>query len=279
MSGQIRNEVTGWHPIISHCKLFAGFWGDRDLSQLGHVEIEEWIAARRSQVKDSTIIHQISVLNQAFVWAVEEGHADRNPLQRVKVRLRRQPRSRRLSHAEEAALRAAYDTDELGGALEWSAVRFAILTGCRRMEQLQLRPESVQVVSEQDEDYLLQILDGKSGPRTIPLHPEAYQIARVWMSIPSNPPSPWIFWPQEHTKRFDFGLWHYNKIFTPMVRRAGLRDFHWHDLRRTFACRLVERGVPIFEIQTLLGHQDPKITLTYCCVDASQLRGSVAKIK
>ena len=292
---QRRNKPTGHHPLISHCNAFANLWGDREIGSIGYEEVEDWVCIRRSEVKDSTIIAQLAQLRKAFDWALKAGHIASNPVTLIDLKFQKAGhRSRRLSRTEEARLRAAYETCLAGITelafppktrewscehLEWSAVRFAILTGCRRMEQLQLTDESIEAREGEDgkEEFWLHIRDGKTGPRTIPLHPEAYEIACEWLALPRPKGSRWIFWPQEE-RRFKFGIWHYTKVFTPIRKAADLKDFHWHDLRRTFACRLIEQDVPIFEVQRLLGHTNPQMTMRYACVEPSRLRASVLKM-
>jgi len=51
--------------------------------------------------------------------------------------------------------------------------------------------------------------------------------------------------------------------FNGALRRAGIKDFHFHDLRHTFASHLVMGGVDLATIKELLGHKDFKMILRY----------------
>ena len=42
--------------------------------------------------------------------------------------------------------------------------------------------------------------------------------------------------------------------------KAGLEDFHWHDLRPAFASHLVMGGVEHYTVSKLLGHHDVKMS-------------------
>lgn len=59
---------------------------------------------------------------------------------------------------------------------------------------------------------------------------------------------------------------------------AKLEDFRWHDLRHTFATRLVRNGVSLYEISELLGHKTLVMTRRYAHLDRAHLRRAVDRL-
>jgi len=51
--------------------------------------------------------------------------------------------------------------------------------------------------------------------------------------------------------------------FENCVTAAGIKNFRWHDLRHTFASRLVMNGVDIRTVQELMGHKTIQMTIRY----------------
>jgi integrase len=52
-----------------------------------------------------------------------------------------------------------------------------------------------------------------------------------------------------------------NRHFKPLLRRAGLPNIRWHDLRHTCSTLLLRRGVHPKMVQHLMGHASIQLTL------------------
>jgi len=51
--------------------------------------------------------------------------------------------------------------------------------------------------------------------------------------------------------------------FNSALRRAGIEDFRFHDLRHTFASQMIMRGASLKDVQEILGHKTMTMTLRY----------------
>lgn len=53
------------------------------------------------------------------------------------------------------------------------------------------------------------------------------------------------------------------RSFNTALKKVGIRDFKFHDLRHTFASHLVMAGIDLTTVKELMGHKDFKMTLRY----------------
>jgi hypothetical protein len=59
--------------------------------------------------------------------------------------------------------------------------------------------------------------------------------------------------------KINFGFWAWRKA----LKRAGISDFRWHDLRHTWASWHVQVGTPLHVLQELVGWSDFKMVQRY----------------
>ena len=69
-----------------------------------------------------------------------------------------------------------------------------------------------------------------------------------------------------------------NRMWERCCREAGIEKIRWHDLRHTFASRLVMAGVNILTVQKLCRHADVKVTMRYAHLAPQYLQEAVNKL-
>jgi integrase len=63
--------------------------------------------------------------------------------------------------------------------------------------------------------------------------------------------------------------------FNNAVKKAGISDFTFHDLRHTFASRLVMSGIDLPTVKELMGHKDITMTLRYTHLSSDHKQNAV----
>jgi integrase len=69
-----------------------------------------------------------------------------------------------------------------------------------------------------------------------------------------------------------------HSAYSYAMKRAGITAAHFHDLRRTFATHLKDKGVPLHTMAKLLGHSSIAMTERYLATHDKILLDSVSKI-
>jgi integrase len=131
-------------------------------------------------------------------------------------------------------------------------VLLAMNTGMRRGELLSLTWSDINL----DERLItVQASKTKTGKRRhIPLSDEALWIIE---ELQKTAHGTYVF--NDQGKR----LSSITKPWLALIDRAGIDNFHFHDLRHHFASRLVQAGADLNTVRELLGHSDLKMTLRY----------------
>lgn len=102
-------------------------------------------------------------------------------------------------------------------------------------------------------------------------------------SVPLNDSSLWVL-EQVGTKgKFDVvfanpatgdGYTPVTHVWYRIRKKAGLPHMRIHDLRHSFASLLVSGGRSLYEVQQILGHSDPKVTMRYAHLSTKALQAA-----
>lgn len=210
----------------------------------------------------ATINRELANLKKAFNLAMREWEwCHHNPVARVSMEKENNKRDRWLSREEEIRLLAA--------CAPWlrDLVTFALNTGMRMGEILELTWRGVDFPRR-----TVTVFRSKNGERrTIPINQIVMDVLRAKAKVRSLATDR-VFCSQAYTP-MESG--HLRRSFRLALSKAKIEDFHFHDLRHTFATRLVQSGIDLYKVQQLLGHKSPIMTQRYAHHYPESLRDGV----
>lgn len=199
------------------------------------------------------------VYNKAISW----GKTKHNPVQKIK-QFKKTHRIRFLTDEEEVRLEAVFPKEY------WFWLEVAFHTGMRRAEQFELRWDNINFQTR-----TLTIMLSKHGEiRHIPMNNRGVEILR---SLPSRLNSQWVFTGSNGKTPMDANNF-VRRIFTPALRKAEIQDFRWHDLRHTFASRLVMDGADLRTVQELMEHKTIAMTMKYAHLSPGHRMDAVQRL-
>jgi len=224
-------------------------FGNLPLKDFSSRLIEQYQTEKLQSKKPATINRHIACLKHMFTKAGEWEMAGEEVLKKVrKVKLlpENNKRLRFLSSEECQALIKACDPHLT------PIVITALNTGMRKGEILKLRWEQVDL----KHGFILLELTKNGERREIPINGTLRQ---TFVALPRHIKSSYVFWSGENGKPYQ-GV---KRSFDSALKRTGIKDFHFHDLRHCFASHLVMSGVDLTTVKDLLGHKTLTMTLRY----------------
>jgi integrase len=253
-------RIDSWHM-----ETILGWFREKAAEDITPQEIERKLNALAEEgLKPATINRYRALLSLVFSLAVRNRKMASNPVRQVKRRKENNERVRFLDEAEESILRG--NIRELCPECE-AEFDLALHTGMRRGEQYRLRWQDVDLKND-----ILTIARSKHGEaRRIQVNSVA---RRALLKLREQSDGVGYICPGFQGPRSrDWRRW-----FEDVVAAARIANLHWHDLRHTFASRLVMAGVPLRAVQVLLGHRRIETTLRYSHLAEGHLREAVERL-
>jgi integrase len=174
----------------------------------------------------------------------EWGWVEGNPL--TKVTKPKEPRGRVRFLDDDERERFLVACRESASPDLYPAVILALSTGARQQEVLGLRWPQVDLVRR-----VATLHETKNGERRVlPLAGPALELLRERSRVRRLDTD--LVFPGRTKPNKPVDL---RTPFATALKRAGIADFHWHDLRHTAASYLAMNGASLAEIAEVLGHK------------------------
>jgi integrase len=209
-----------------------------------------------------TINYELTLMSHAFNIAIGEWEwIDDNPIRKVK--------KERTNNAIERWLTVEEEDRLLKVAAKWlqEIIVFAINTGLRQSEILDLKWSQVDM-----ERKTIIILEQKNRcVDTLPLNENAIGVLKERQKHRLSQ-CDFVFPSNNGTRMSNRNLF---RAFGIAADRAKVNNFRFHDLRHTFATRLVQAGVGIYEVQRLGRWKNTSMVMRYAHHNSESLRSSI----
>ncbi len=233
------------------------YFGEKSLSEITTELVSDYRDERLKTVKPATVYQELALMRRMFNVARREWKwISSNPVADLSFSVgNKNARDRWLTFAEEKSL---LDSATNPSWLKTLLV-LALHTGMRRGEILRLMWQDIDFNRK-----LLTVQKSKNGEkRSIPMSKTlCNQLVDQKVRDISG-------------RIFPIAVRSLRCAFLKALRKTGIENFKFHDLRHTFATRLVQNGADLYKVKELLGHKTITMTMRYAHHCPESLRASI----
>ncbi|MCX5852937.1 MAG: tyrosine-type recombinase/integrase [Deltaproteobacteria bacterium] len=244
-------------------KHLRSFFGDSLLTQIAPNMISEYKLRRRADgVSPRTINYELTLMGHAFNLAMKEWEwVKDNPVMRVRKERVNNKVERWLSLDEEQKLLVASPL--------WlrEIITFAIHTGLRQGEIMDLKWSQIDFTRK-----TLIITEQKNrSVDTLPLNATAFDVLAE--KVPCVLDTDKRVFVNHLGNRIGSSV--LIRAFHLAEKKAGINKLRFHDLRHTFATRLIQNGVDLFTVQKLGRWKNTSMVTRYAHHCSESLRAGI----
>lgn len=227
-------------------------------SLVKHVEkrhVEDFLHRPKSNGEErspSAKARTLATLKHFFRWANEQGLTPQDPAESIPPPKTRRERRDHITHEEEEAILRAISAAEVlsGEGRDWLRdwILFGVETGLRPGEQRELRWSDVDL-----SERMVRVRGTKTAGsrRTVPVAGRALAVLRRLAERRKSEEDGPVFTGAGGTP---LNVAYASKQIQRFAREAGLeKNPTSYSLRHTYATRLVQHGVPLFDVARLMG--------------------------
>ena len=233
-------------------------FGQKRLNQISRQQVQSFHTALKEEgLAAATCNHHIKLLKHCCNLAIDWGYMDTNPVSRVPLFHEDNKVEHYLTDEQLASLLHVLRTDSNRSVC--MIALFLLSTGCRLNEVLTAKWSDVDL---EKGVFIVSAKNSKSKRlRAVPLNASAIEVVQQLST------QEYLFMNQQTGKPYTI-----TKVWDRLRKAAGLPHLRLHDLRHQFASFLVNDGRTLYEVQQILGHSDPKVTMRYAHLSTKALR-------
>lgn len=229
----------------THLRWLHGKLYGRHLDEVDKLLVDSIRKARKSDgVSNSTVNRMLEILRGILRMSVEQGWLQKAPT--VKMLPKPKLRVRWLSKSEESRL-----MDELPTHLAEMA-HFSLATGLRASNVTGLEWSQVDLAEKRAWIHADQSKSGKGI--AVPLNASAIEVLK--RQVGKHETRVFTYFAKSVAKAN-------TRAWRNALRRAGITNFRWHDLRHTWASRHIRSGTPLHVLKELGGWASYEMVLRY----------------
>ncbi len=243
------------------------WFGNRPAESITPQDIERRLAAdiQNNAWAPATANRYRSLLSLAYrLGMLDDGKLSTNSARLVKRREENNERSRWLTVEEEGRPRKALEENYADHIPEFD---IGLYSGMRHSEMYWRTGEDVNFSRKK-----LPVPRSKHGKRSYVRLNRGALAARRQLRSHSNGTS-WMFRNERGGRLTSPRYW-----FEPAIREAKIKNFHWHDLRHTFASRPIMGGADLKNVMDLMVHKSISMTVRYTRLDPSYQQTAVESL-
>ncbi|MBN2845530.1 MAG: site-specific integrase [Deltaproteobacteria bacterium] len=265
---------------------FKKYFGDESLlANIRYVHVETYrnglrqkITRKKTLRKDASVNREMSCLHHLFSKGVEWEMLEQSPFDRGRSLLLKE-NNQRLRFLTEEEIKALLDA--CPSHLR-EIVVCAINTGMRKGEILSLKWDQIR------NGFIYLEKTKTNEARQIPVNDDLAELFKsirnrqhlrseyvfTYVNTGANlkhPAKNRLKLVQEAGTPID-GTKH---SFNTALKRSGIKDFRFHDLRHTFASQMILKGASLKDVQEILGHKTMTMTLRYAHLSQEHKRQAI----
>lgn len=257
-AGKSKGTIDLYHFHISHFLSYA----NKDISLITDDDVYAYLYAYRHQrTVSNAYLNQIRlILNVFFKWLIKKRLLPSNPVEALDPVKSQKRIKKPLSSEEVELIRSSCESER-----DLAIVECLYSTAVRASELLRLNRSDISFTKDD-----ITVLGKGNKERVTYLNARAHIHLKNYLdSRTDNNPALFVSSKAPHDRLTRRGL---EDIINRISHTAGVKNVHPHRFRRTSATDLLTAGMPIEQVQELLGHKSIETTRIYCTVTQEAVR-------